>query len=748
MINQLECPFCNENFNKENRIPHETFQCQHPICSECLNRYLEFSNEKFICPKDGNLISIKNKTVASFPINYKLLEKLENLKEDKQLGKNFKMEEFGKSLTKNFKVGNFEKEDRKILKTKLQNTISNSFFLVDFDDNIEKSIEKNDIFIDLYEKKIEENCDKKKKKQRKKSKEKISQKKKNSVVKKKKNSVVEKKKNFFVKNFVNSEKCKMHKKVLELICTQCKVLVCYDCAFFGGKHENHKKIFKIQEILEENDKKLKNLKEIMINLLKNEEFLTKYFFQNETLPLINQREKDNTDDIDKFYERVISHLKEQKLKLKNLNKKNFSDFRNKFNQTIKTSFNFQDDLKKWKKNKSIINSYQIQNIAERALFYIEEESKKQLLINKGNKLINKFEKLIKDLKKKVNNYFKQLTIKKNFNFSKNILKIENPLNALDVSLLNTSSFLNTVNSFNNEKYEKNSKENFETSQSEKNYFDFVDSKIIKQKSQFFRHKNFKKKNLFKQRSINENFNSQTSRKMKSYNFKLEKSINNLNSNEESILNINQKKILFVSQTPKKRNRSFLKYNYKYNHKKNENKMIENNKNINNRRKIRNKNSNNFYLPTKISKLKLKSKTKKYQKYLNSLLKGKDKGIYLDLKNHQIENLNLNKKGLDENHINALVPFFLKNYKLKNIVLKGNKISDKGVEVLKDIFFDLKISSLDLSSNKIKDKGAEYIFNLCKTNRNIKEINLKKNDGIKNKESIRKMFLNIEVSIFI
>ena len=85
MIKELECNFCSRNFDTKNRKPRLIFQCGHTICNYCLNRYLDSTQESFICPLDENPILMKNKNIESFPINFYVLRKVQNLlKENKK----------------------------------------------------------------------------------------------------------------------------------------------------------------------------------------------------------------------------------------------------------------------------------------------------------------------------------------------------------------------------------------------------------------------------------------------------------------------------------------------------------------------------------------------------------------------------------------------------------------------------------------------------------------------------------------
>ena len=82
----LNCNFCQENFDCIKKTPRMIFQCGHSICSLCLENFLSKNQKFFICPKDYKKILLTNLTLENFPKNYSLIMILEN-KEVKVLSK-------------------------------------------------------------------------------------------------------------------------------------------------------------------------------------------------------------------------------------------------------------------------------------------------------------------------------------------------------------------------------------------------------------------------------------------------------------------------------------------------------------------------------------------------------------------------------------------------------------------------------------------------------------------------------------
>ena len=920
---ELKCKFCSRDYNIKERKPRLIFQCGHNICNDCLIRYLNSSQENFICPLDGEKILIKKKNIETFPINFNILEKVQDVLKKK---KNFFDNEIEINLLDDLNQGpNFLFHNKKNSEENPELEISpiikkkNSLYLFNEENknNSKSNVKKFDIIqkknsLNIFRKKNSEkkfrnnkgkilklnslnNLDffgnkNNLKKDSSKNFEMLKNKKllkkdslKNYSKKSSKNLLIknpsktltknssQNSNNIYTKNSSKNllrenssknsennnlemkfedlknnglEKCSKHKKVFEVVCTLCKEITCYECVIFGD-HKNHK-VIKISDFLNQSENKLEEINNIYDDLISKEEFIIKKFFLKEIKPILILKENDFSETINQIYEKAIFNLEEQKIDLLHKNKLNFLECEKQFNKTLENSFNFDDDLKNWKEKtkKLIINSNKMQNTIKSA-FLISEESEQKFIFNNGNELISKCKNLVKNLKDKLNNYLEQVAIKENFDFSQNIISLENPLNVLEQNLLENESKENfqTYQSdlmdpeieefkeiedlsenlddfplkkprifkkpkknsimppktdrpglYNNNLHEnRNVSPSFENIEHKFSKNDFIKTQIHNKKNESLyldTQKQFQTQRSHQRFEPFHNERISIRKKNKSYNIaniplisieKLEDE-NNLNLQTNSFANNRRdkfytrrsnRKISSITKTKEKRGTSFLKPDLenknldvspirKFSRDKSpsflkpdfqENKKL----NISPIRKlsrstikqppinnIRKQRSNKIL--TKIKKIRSKSRNRNNQIYLDSLLKGENKKIFLDLKNHKIEKLTLKFMSLNDNHIYAIAPFFIKNKKLKNIILKGNRIKNEGASVLGTILYDLKINSLDLSWNSIKDKGAEYILELCRTNRNIRKVNLKNNDGIKNKEGIREKFFNIGVSL--
>jgi hypothetical protein len=239
---------------------------------------------------------------------------------------------------------------------------------------------------------------------------------------------------YFNLNFQNGDKCETHERDMELVCFTCKKLICYECVTFGA-HKNHQRIIKIQEFLKETEIRSQKINQVLTNLVNEEDFVEKLFYQEEILPKLNTKKNDLQKTIEEIYQNAVFLLEEQKNQMLLVSEENFKEYEKKFEKTYDEKYMFKTDVKKCKKKIENLNSKIKDSLNPiKTAFLMEEELIKKNILEDGEDLMREFEDLKKFLKIKTDKYCDEIEIKRNIDLTSPLIEIKNPVSILDSNL--------------------------------------------------------------------------------------------------------------------------------------------------------------------------------------------------------------------------------------------------------------------------------------------------------------------------
>jgi hypothetical protein len=119
-----------------------------------------------------------------------------------------------------------------------------------------------------------------------------------------------------------------------------------------------------------------------------------------------------------------------------------------------------------------------------------------------------------------------------------------------------------------------------------------------------------------------------------------------------------------------------------------------------------------------------------------------------LKDNEIEKLDLSHKGLTSHQITLLAEALKTNTMLKMLELSGNQIGDAGAEKLADALkSNTALMELGLSSNQIGNVGADKLADALKSNTTLTKLDLNRNQMNRNKCDIIVLMLAANCRIY-
>ena len=741
--NLMSCKFCEKLFDCQERIPRMIFKCGHSICTSCLKIYINCEKDIFICPEDKKEITIKNKTLDSFPQNYALVNIIQqNEKSEKKI----------------FEENTFKDLNKKSDKEEIQSQ-SDSLISLNLGDLCIDHKKTLDIICLTCKKTIcyqcalfEDHRNHQVKQQNEFLQELVGVKK---DICKIKYNIDKNKENLFSFKELLSDLLKKKSEEMDLNIEE-------TFNIFLQKIKNEK-----QNILEEKKKAFLNFEEILRSKIK-----TSYDFEND----INNWEKrideltnNNTNEDMKEAFNIITKVEKENLlskgkllgkKIKDIIEnceKNTEEFTK--NMEIKETINLNQDLFELFSPEINLESLLLNfNLIESTNFHFSKTDirrytenvkkpetpnrfkRKNLSVNENNikKKGNTIEIVLpqKDIslsKKDISLYesfsfhrqsdiadLKQITVA----IKESGLKGEDDLfneltisdipeldlnkvdpNELNIMRNNDSRFNSVFNSINYKSHTTNLLKSSSISAIQNNPHFFT-----KQKNSLSKNIMSVKQSVIEMESpLRPNF-----------------SRNRLESRQKE--NVIKKSKLDTSRSSnktKKKNKSRPTSSSNKSVKKNKSRPTSSsNKSTRSRKKSVSRTKRSI---SRKSQNKSKSKSKsKNVRYLKKILDG-PKGAYIKkLEKNKITNLDLTFLNLNNNHLEAICPFFTNSRILKVLKLKGNQIGDKGIKALSEVLINSNLSNLDISFNSITKKGVIFLKNLCEQNPKLKNINLKKN----------------------
>ena len=483
--NYLNCNFCSEKFNLNDRSPRMLPQCGHSICEICLLEYLDIKIP-IRCYIDDIITKTEEKIESDFPINDSLKELIsKNLDENERssdeeennmiiIQSNEEDEESFEEDSNSFEDKNeqsFEEnnnnvsfnDEEKICNKKKQINLSEEEELseseVDNFSDSEKSSEnlnpndnilKNDsIFRDKmnlnqieYPKELMETKQSNWEINLEKNNQKnidISIKSSSEKFESVKQSIDESNENSEDDSDLEDDDrvCRLHEKELELICVNCTIRICYQCGLFGEhKHHNVKTEEEFCKDVSDYQMEItKSLKKIgkEENYLKNK-FVEKCF-ELQSSKKLNDINLKITD----AYDKIISKLKKQKEKLLESSNKSFKDTGKLIKEEIqvelekideKTALNVKRELM------SLLKQISKGEEDETFLYRIMNEKENLGIIKKSNLILETIKSKTRYFQKKVNSFVNNTdaVIFKNINYDIVQLKIHDFKN---ISLLDS-----------------------------------------------------------------------------------------------------------------------------------------------------------------------------------------------------------------------------------------------------------------------------------------------------------------------
>lgn len=231
---QNKCVFCNDVFNRTDRIPRFLVTCRHKACHLCLKELLIF-NTDFECPVDNVLININSKKITDFPIQE--CRSNQNANDKAVLSIDPSNIDIAVSFQKNGSIKNEQNE--KFLKTETEISanklelgeplIFDDLSVLSFDDNVFKENELESSSIHPFE------SDKKPVLTNLFNPSKSSDSLKSPLILK---NQCFKNENAIKEVLISSnlnKVCHLHDKPFEAICenAKCQTRVCLECALFG-----------------------------------------------------------------------------------------------------------------------------------------------------------------------------------------------------------------------------------------------------------------------------------------------------------------------------------------------------------------------------------------------------------------------------------------------------------------------------------------------------------------------------------
>jgi hypothetical protein len=70
------CAFCEKEFNAKFRVPREIPNCEHSICTPCLEIHLR-ADEVLICPNNSHEFALNADLMIDFPVNKELVAQID-----------------------------------------------------------------------------------------------------------------------------------------------------------------------------------------------------------------------------------------------------------------------------------------------------------------------------------------------------------------------------------------------------------------------------------------------------------------------------------------------------------------------------------------------------------------------------------------------------------------------------------------------------------------------------------------------